>query len=69
MNDESDEVLTAEEVARRLSLRPSTVRRWAREGRIPAVRPTARVIRFDIAAVLAALRRLSTTQEVRRGRP
>jgi len=50
-----EELLTAAELAKRLRVRPGTVRVWAREGRIPALRPTARVIRFDMRAVMAAL--------------
>jgi excisionase family DNA binding protein len=30
-----EELLTAEEVANRLKVKPHTVRRWARQGRIP----------------------------------
>ena len=50
------ELLTADELADRLQLRPSTIRRWAREGRIPAVRVTAKVVRYDLADVLQAMR-------------
>lgn len=50
------ELLTADELADRLQLRPSTIRRWAREGRIPAVRVTAKVVRYDLADVLRAIR-------------
>lgn len=50
------ELLTADELADRLRLRPSTIRRWAREGRIPAVRVTPKVVRYDLAAVLRAIR-------------
>lgn len=53
-----DKLVTAEDLGRRLSVRASTIRRWAREGRIPAVRPTSRVIRFDLRAALDALREL-----------
>ena len=53
------ELVTAEEVAERLRLRPDTVRRWTREGRIPSIRLSAKVIRFDLDDVEAALRRES----------
>lgn len=51
----NNRLVRAEEVAVRLGIRPSTVKSWAREGLIPCVRPTQRVIRFDLAAVEAAL--------------
>ncbi|HTU19230.1 MAG TPA: helix-turn-helix domain-containing protein [Gemmataceae bacterium] len=50
------ELLTAIQLAERLNLRPSTVRVWARRGRIPAVRLSPKVVRFDWLAVLTALR-------------
>jgi excisionase family DNA binding protein len=50
------ELLTADELAARLHLRPSTIRRWRREGRIPAVRPTPKVVRYDLAEVVRAMR-------------
>ena len=46
------ELLTAEELAGRLQVRPSTIRRWAREGRIPTTRLTPKVVRYDLAAVV-----------------
>ena len=52
----ADELLTAEELAQRLAVSPRTVRRWAKETRIPEVRASARVRRFDYEDVLAALK-------------
>jgi hypothetical protein len=50
------DLITAKEVARRLNLRAvSTVWVWAKSGRIPSFRINPRVIRFDWAAVRAAL--------------
>lgn len=49
-------LLTAEEVAKRLGVRPSTIKAWARHGLIPSLRPTQRVVRFEASAVEAALR-------------
>ncbi len=49
------ELLTAEELAARLRLRPSTVRRWARRRRIPAIRISPKVVRFDPSTVIDAL--------------
>jgi excisionase family DNA binding protein len=49
------EFLTAEEVAGRLRVEPSTVWKWGRTGRIPVVKLTSKVIRYRLADVLAAL--------------
>jgi excisionase family DNA binding protein len=53
----AQEILTANELADRLQLKPGTVRSWAREGRIPALRPTPKVLRFELQRVLEALRK------------
>ncbi len=58
------ELLTANELADRLHLRPSTIRRWAREGRIPAVRVTAKVVRYDLVEVVRAVRAGQESQGV-----
>jgi excisionase family DNA binding protein len=60
------ELVTAEDLAHRLRLRPSTIRRWARAGRIPAVRVTAKVVRYDLAEVMRALREGQKPQGVSR---
>lgn len=54
--NQKQELLTAEELAERLRVRPSTVRRWARSGRIPQISVSAKVLRFEYVAVLDALR-------------
>lgn len=51
----TSDFLTAEQLAARLHVRPSTVRRWAQEGRIPTVRLTPKVVRYELAAVVAAM--------------
>ena len=51
----SRELLTAHELADRLAVRPSTVRKWARQGRIPEVALSPNVRRFDYGSVVAAL--------------
>ena len=53
---ETLELLTAEEVAERLRVRPDTVRRWARAGRIPQVRLSPKVVRYTFDDVVEALR-------------
>jgi excisionase family DNA binding protein len=56
------ELLTVAELAARLRVRPRTVQQWARRGRIPTVRLSAKVIRFNFDAVLLALQ--SRSEEV-----
>ena len=57
MDSHRDACLTATELADRLRVTTPTVLRWHRAGKIPAVRITAKVLRFDLAEVLAALKR------------
>ena len=53
--EKREEFLTARQLAGLLQVSESTVRRLAREGRIPSVRLTSRLLRFHLPAVLAAL--------------
>jgi excisionase family DNA binding protein len=53
--DARHEFLTARQLAARLQVSETTVHRLAREGRIPAVRLTPRLVRFHLATVLEAL--------------
>ena len=46
---------TARELAELLGVSTWTVYNWARTKRIPAIRATPRIVRFDADAVLAAL--------------
>jgi excisionase family DNA binding protein len=50
------ELLTADELANRLKVRPTTVKEWARAGWLPAVRVSPKVVRFDPAEVDRAIR-------------
>ncbi len=52
---EFEEICTTRQMAERLRVRPETVRLWARTGRIPVMRLSAKSIRFSPVAVLAAL--------------
>ncbi|MGA9997892.1 MAG: helix-turn-helix domain-containing protein [Pyrinomonadaceae bacterium] len=52
---ERDEFLTARQLAAVLQVSESTVRRLAREGRIPSIRLTPRLIRFHLQSVRDAL--------------
>jgi excisionase family DNA binding protein len=62
MSDETEktrngrgEFLTARQIAEVLQVSESTVRKLAREGRIPAVRLTPRLTRYNLQSVLRAL--------------
>ncbi len=50
-----EDFLTARQLASILQVSESTVRRLAREGRIPSVRITSRLVRFNLKAVRHAL--------------
>lgn len=49
-------LLRIEEVADRLALKPGTIRKLIRQGRLPAVRPTLRAVRCREEDVEALIR-------------
>ncbi len=51
------ELLTTEELAARLRVQPETVRQWSRQGLVPVIRVSRKIIRFDFRAVVEHLRR------------
>ena len=55
MQNAKDKLVDSRAVAERFGVTRDCVRRWVREGRIPAVRASRRVVRFDLEAVEAAL--------------
>lgn len=64
MNDTAQpnqQLVDAATVGDAIGVRAATVREWAKEGRIPALRLSPRTIRFDLAEVLATLKRETTT--------
>jgi excisionase family DNA binding protein len=61
------ELLTADQLADRLRIRPRTVQKWARRGRIPTVRLSPKVVRFRWSTVLAALCGSTRHSEATRG--
>lgn len=46
---------TAAEIAALYQVKVSTIKTWARQGIIPVVKPTDRVLRFDLDAVRSAI--------------
>lgn len=65
-SERSCELETTRALASRLQVRPETILKWASHGRIPCIRLSARVLRFDHAAVLRALAN-QTAKGVTRG--
>lgn len=61
-----EEFLTARQLASVLQVSESTVRRLAREGRIPSVRLTPRLVRFNLKAVCRALEGSARTKPAAR---
>ncbi len=60
------EFLTSRQLSEILQVSPSTVRRLTREGRIPVIRLTARIMRYHLPAVREALDH--TTRPLKRNR-
>ena len=54
--DRRDDLLTATELAERLRVKPSTVLDWQRSGRIPSIRLSHKILRFNLGDVVAALK-------------
>ncbi len=50
-----DDLLTAQELASHLGVKPGTILDWHRKGKIPARRLSHKVLRFNLRDVLAAL--------------
>ncbi len=50
-----DNLLTADELATRLGVKAGTVKRWGRDGWIPVIRLTPKIIRFSLENVINAL--------------
>jgi excisionase family DNA binding protein len=49
------ELLTVEQLAKRLHTTTRNILRWSRSGRLPVIRPSRKCLRFDYDAVMAAL--------------
>ncbi len=49
------ELLTTSELARVLRVTPETIREWAKDGRIPAMRIRPKVLRFNLLDVKRAM--------------
>lgn len=51
----TQQFLTADQLANRLQVRRRTVVGWVKAGLIPVIRPSPKIIRFDVDAVAWAL--------------
>lgn len=49
------ELLTPSQIASALQVKKTTILEWSRAGRIPVIRLSKRVVRFDLDAVLEKL--------------
>ena len=61
------ELLTVHEMAQRLRLKPDTIRLWTRQGFIPAIRITGKVIRYDADEVERTVRQVSQGRAAKGG--
>lgn len=61
--------LTASDLAKRFSLNVETILQMARDGRIPCIRISSKVIRFDPQSVAAAMSAMSQQTFTRQRRP
>lgn len=56
------ELVTTQDVAERFGVTVETVQAWVRRGRIPHIRPSRRIVRFNMVDVERAI-----TREAREG--
>ena len=61
-----NDLLTAEQLAERLGVKPRTVKEWLRAGLIPATRLTPKVIRYDLEQVVTVLKQRQEATGVER---
>jgi len=61
-------LLTAKEIAQELSVSPSTVTEWGRQGKIPRMKVSHKIIRYDPEAVQSALLKIAASKGDNDGR-
>ena len=62
-----NELLDCYGLAERLGVSANTVLKWARQGKIPAIRVSRKVVRFHYDSIVAALRKKATAAFAGRG--
>ena len=55
-------LVTAEEIARLIGVTRRTISAWARKGKIPRIKITGKVVRFDPDQVVRALKSRATDE-------
>ena len=55
--------MTSEDLAGRLKVKATTIKRWARAGAIPCIKLSGKVIRYDYEEVLSALKAKGAASE------
>ncbi len=68
MEHDRSDLEAAGPIGRRVGVTAETIKLWARRGWIPSVRITAKVVRFEWPAVLAALRERGAARKTGGGR-
>lgn len=58
----TNRLVDAQAVARRFAVSIGTVNRWVRSGVIPCLRPSRRVVRFNLSEVEASLRNVPSEE-------
>ena len=53
------ELFTAEEIAEKLNIKPSTLMMWGRQHKIPRVKVSHKIIRYNYEAVKKALLKMA----------
>ena len=56
-------LVTAEQLGAALALKATTIRKWARQGKLPCVRLAPLVMRFRVAEVWKAIEKLNDAKE------
>jgi hypothetical protein len=59
------DLLTAQELADRLQVRPSTVREWDGQGKVPAFRLSRKVVRYSLDAVVNVIGQVAPASAIR----
>jgi hypothetical protein len=52
---DQENLVSSDEIASKIGVKPDTITMWARIGRVPSFRISKRVIRFSLPAVMSAL--------------
>ncbi len=62
----SKKLLTAEDMAQELDVSPSTITEWGRQGKIPRVKISPKIIRYDKDAILHVLLQEPVVKDIKK---